>query len=174
MWDTNAMLYNAERYSLSPSIRLTYAIEEVLEINPNYQLNYTSTTYDINPNRDAEVIDHRIGMEATTYWPKNLVFGNDISYNYFGNVSPGFDNSAILWNMSLGYQFFKERATLKINVYDLLDQNVDTRRIIGDDFVQDTKSLILTRYAMLSFTYKVSNFGRREISSGDNRSHGRR
>jgi hypothetical protein len=170
---TNAVLYNAERISLSPSIRLTYAIEEVLDINPNYQLNYTSTTYDINTNRDAEVIDHRVGLEATTYWPKNVIFGNDISYNYFGNVSPGFDNSAILWNMSLGYQFLKERATLKVNIYDLLDQNVDTRRIIGDDFVQDTRSLILTRYAMLSFTYKLSNFGGQEMPGGDRR-RGRR
>lgn len=164
---TNAVLYNAERISLTPSIRLTYAIEEVMDINPHYQLNYTSTTYDINPNRNAEVIDHRAGLEATTYWPKNVVFGNDISYNYFGNVSPGFDNSAILWNMSLGYQFFKDRAALKVNVYDLLDQNVDTRRIIGDDFVQDTRSLILTRYAMLSFTYKLSNFGGQEMPGND-------
>jgi len=41
----------------------------------------------------------------------------------------------------------------------VLDQVVDTRRIIGDDYIQDTNSLILTQYAMLSFTYKLSNFG---------------
>ena len=156
---TNAVKYNAERYSLSPGLRLTYAIEDLVEINPNYQLTYNSTKYDINPDRGEDFTNHKLGLETTTYWPKNVVFGNDISYNYFGNVSPGFDNSSILWNMSLGYQFLKEKATLTVKIYDLLDQNVDTRRVIGDDYIQDTQSLILTRYGMLSFTYKLSNFG---------------
>jgi len=155
----NAVKYNAESYSISPNIGFTYAIEELFEINPNYNLSYHNTSYDINPDRDEEVINHRIGLGVTSYWPKNVVFGNDISYNYFGNVSPGFDNTSILWNMSLGYKFLNDDATIKVNVYDLLDQNVDTRRNIGDDYIQDTRSLILTRYAMLSFTYKLGDFG---------------
>jgi hypothetical protein len=61
--------------------------------------------------------------------------------------------------MSLGYQFLKDNATLKFKVYDLLDQNIGTRRQTGDDFVQDTDQLILERYFMLSFTYKISKFG---------------
>lgn len=168
---TNAVKYTAERYSLNPSIRLTYAIDELFDLNPNYSLSYNSTNYDINPNRNEEVYNHRIGFSATTYWPKNVIFGNDISYNHFGNVSPGFDNTSILWNLSLGYQFLKDSAILKVQVYDLLDQNVDTRRVIGDDFIQDTRNLILTRYAMLSFTYKINQFGGQP---GDRGRRGRR
>jgi len=155
----NAVKYNAESYAISPNIGFTYAMEELFEINPNYDLSYSKTSYDINPDRDEEVINHRIGLGVTSYWPKNVVFGNDISYNYFGNVSPGFDNTSILWNMSLGYKFLNDDVSIKVKVYDLLDQNVDTRRIIGDDYIQDTRSLILKRYAMLSFTYKIGNFG---------------
>jgi hypothetical protein len=156
---TNAVKYEAERYSLSPRLRLTFEIEDLLSIEPNYELTYNSTNYDINPNRNEDFVNHSIGFQTTSYWPENVVFGNDISFNYFGNVSPGFDNTSLLWNMSLGYEFLEDKATLKVKVYDLLDQNIDTRRVIGDDFIQDTSSLILTRYAMLSFTYKLSNFG---------------
>ena len=156
---TNGTLFNSERFSLSPGVRMTYAIQEVFEVNPSYSLTYNDTRYSINENRNEDFINHRVGFEATTFWPKNVIFGNDISYNYNGNVSPGFQNSSILWNTSLGYQFLDEKATLKLKVYDVLDQVVDTRRIIGDDYIQDTNSLILTQYAMLSFTYKLSNFG---------------
>ncbi|PRX43093.1 TonB-dependent receptor [Salegentibacter salegens] len=156
---TNAVKYNAERYSISPNLRLTYAIDGLFDINPNYQLTYNSTAYDINPNRNEDFLNHRIGFEATSYWPENVVFGNDISYNYFGNVSPGFENTSLLWNTSLGYQFLDDDATIKIKVYDMLNQNIDTRRTIGDDFIQDTSNLILTQYAMLSFTYKLDKFG---------------
>ena len=156
---TNGTLFNSKRFSVSPGIRLTYAIQEYFELNPSYSLTYNDTQYSINADRNEDFINHRVGFEATTFWPKNVIFGNDVSYNYNGNVSPGFQNSSILWNTSLGYQFLDEKATLKLKVYDLLDQVVDTRRIIGDDYIQDTNSLILTQYAMLSFTYKLSNFG---------------
>jgi hypothetical protein len=156
---TNEEKYTAKRYSVRPGVRLTYAIDELFDINLDYDPDYNSTTYNINPDRSEDFINHSIGLEVTTRWPENVIFGNDISYNYFGNVAPGFDNTALFWNMSLGYQFLGDDATLKVKVYDALDQNVDTRRTIGDDFIQDTSRLILTRYAMLSFTYKVSQFG---------------
>ena len=169
---TNGTLFNSKRFSFSPGIRLTYAIQEFFELNPSYSLTYNDTQYSINTGRNEDFINHTVGFEATTFWPKSVIFGNDITYNYNGNVSPGFQNSSILWNSSLGYQFLDEKATLKLKVYDLLDQVVDTRRIIGDDYIQDTNSLILTQYAMLSFTYKLSNFGGQ--SGSENRRRGPR
>ena len=155
----NAVKYKSDQFSISPGFEMTYAIDELLEINPGYTLNYNDIAYDINSGRDQSYTNHTLSFETTTYWPENVVFGNDISYNQFGNVAPGFDNTSLLWNMSLGYQFLKDNATLKVKVYDLLDQNVDTRRLVGDDYIQDVNNLVLQRYAMLSFTYKLSNFG---------------
>jgi len=155
----NAVKYKSDQFNLSPGIQLTYAIDELLEINPGYNLTYNNIEYDINSGRDQSYTNHSLSLETTTYWPKNVVFGNDIAYNQFGNVAPGFDNTSFLWNMSLGYQFLKDNATLKVKVYDLLDQNVDTRRLVDDDYIQDVNNLVLQRYAMLSFTYKLSSFG---------------
>ena len=155
----NAAKYESDQFAISPAVQLTYAIDEVVEINPGYSLSYNDISYDINPQRDQSYANHTVSLEATTYWPENVVFGNDISYNRFGNVAPGFDNTALLWNASLGYQFLKDQATLKVKVYDLLNQNVDTRRLVGDDYIQDVNNLILRRYGMLSFTYKLSSFG---------------
>ena len=156
---TNGEKYFARRYTVSPSLGITYAVDELFDVDLRYSPDYNSTTYNINPDRNENFINHSIGLEATTRWPENLIFGNDISYNYFGNVATGFDNTALFWNMSLGYEMLDENANLKIKIYDVLDQNVDTRRSIGDDYIQDTSRLILTRYAMLSFTYKISEFG---------------
>lgn len=158
---TNGEKYNSKTYSLRPSVRLSYSVDELFDIDLDYSPDYNSTTYDIEKDRSENFTNHRVGLEATTRWPEDLIFGNDISFNHFGNVASGFDNNAFFWNMSLGYQFLNDDATVKLKVYDLLDQNVDTRRIIGNDFIQDTSQLILERYAMLSFTYKISQFGGR-------------
>ncbi|MCC4212891.1 hypothetical protein [Leeuwenhoekiella parthenopeia] len=74
----------------------------------------------------------------------------------------------LVFNTRLCDQFLDEKARLKIKVYDLPDQVVDTRRITGEDFVQDTNSLILTQYAMLSFTYRLKSF----VGASQNRGRG--
>ena len=80
-------------------------------------------------------------------------------YVRYGNVSPGFDNDSFVVIGSLGYKFAKDKAIVKLKAYDIFDQVIGTRRIATDDYVLDRSSLVLTRYFMLSFTYKFSKFG---------------
>lgn len=156
---SNEVKYHSDRISAGPSIRLGYNYNDLIEINPSYNFNYVFSDYSISNNREVEYMNHSVGLEATSYWPKNFVYGNDISYNYYGNVSPGFDPTSILWNMSLGYKFLNDDATFKVKVYDLLNENVSTSRSTGQDYVQDTEQLILEQYVMFSLTYKLSKFG---------------
>lgn len=169
---TNDVQFTANRLGVGPSVRLGYNYNELVDLNPRYELNYVFSDFDISNNREEEYINHSVGFEATTYWPENVVFGNDFSYNYFGNIAAsGFDPTSVLWNMSLGYQFLDDAATLKVKVYDLLNENVGTSRTTGQDYVQDTQELILEQYFMLSFTYKLSKFGGKDPNA--NRGRGR-
>lgn len=156
---SNGGKFNTNRLGVGPSVRLGFNYKELVDINPRYQLNYVQSKYDNNINRKEEYSNHTLGLEATTYWPQNWVFGNDLSYNYFGSVAPGFDPTSFLWNMSLGYKFLNDDASLKFKIYDLLNENVSTSRTTGQDFVQDSQELILEQYFMVSFTYKLSKFG---------------
>ncbi|MBZ9777347.1 outer membrane beta-barrel protein [Psychroflexus sp. CAK8W] len=156
---TNGQQFESENYVVSPGLGLTYEKGEVITLNPTVGIDYNLRKYNINANRNEEFTNLNFSLEATTYWPKNVVFGNDITYFKYGNVAADFRSTSLQWNMSLGYQLLKDNATLKFKVYDLLDQNIGTRRQTGDDFVQDTDQLILERYFMLSFTYKFSKFG---------------
>ncbi len=156
---SNGQNFRSEAYSVSPSVDFNYEIEDLVSIEPYIGLTYNFTGYNLQQNLNEEFVNYDFGLNATTYWPKNLVFGNDISFTKLGNVSADFDSSFLLWNASLGYTFAKDKAIVKIKAYDLLDQNINTRRQTGNDFIQDTDQLILQRYFMLSFTYKFSKFG---------------
>lgn len=156
---SNGEKYESEQFGFSPRVGFTYEIEELFSISPSYSLTYNINHYDIFQDREENYTNHFVELEVTTYWPENVVFGSDISYNYYGNVSEGFDPNFVMWNASLGYQFWDKDATIKVSVFDLLDQNTSVRRNTGEDFVQDTRSLVLERYFMLSFTYKLTKFG---------------
>jgi len=156
---SNAQSFRSESYRFSPSIDFDYQIEDLINIEPQFGITHNITTYNLQQSLDEKFTNLDFGLELTTYWPKNLVFGNDITYTKLGNISSDFDSDFWLWNISLGYTFAKEKAIVKFKVFDLLDQNINTRRTTGDDFIQDTNQLILEQYFMLSFTYKFSKFG---------------
>ena len=171
---SNDHKYHANNFTAGPSVSLEYDIPDVLNVNPSYSLNYNQTKYSLDRQRNQNYTDHNVGIEITSYWPKNLIFGNDISYTHIGQTAPGFDNNFILWNMSLGYEIWDGDGTFKVTVFDLLNQNVSTRRVTGEDYIQDTQQLVLKRYAMFSFTYKISKFGGKDGGPSRGGGHFRR
>ncbi len=167
---TNGVQFQSENYVVSPNLSLTYEKDQTLTLTPGVGVDYNLRNYNINSNRNEEFTNLNFSLATTTYWPRHVVFGNDLTYFKFGNVAADFRSSSLQWNMSLGYQFAKDAATLKFKIYDLLDQNIGTRRQTGDDFVQDTDQLILERYFMLSFTYKFNKFSGTQPNSRRRRS----
>lgn len=164
---TNGQRLEARRNTYSPRITTNFNFNELIEIEPGYSLSFNSTKYNIDTFDDISFTSHNAELKTTAYWPKNIIWGNDIRYNYNGNVGADFDKDALFWNMSLGVQLFKQQTTLKVLAYDLLNQNINTRRSTGQDFIQDNQGTVLQRYFMLSFTYKFDQFGGKKSREGN-------
>ncbi len=156
---SNGVKFSTKRNALTPSVRMTYNFKELLEIEPRYSVSLNSTMYSLENLNNETFQTHNVGLKTTTFWPKNIVFGNDLRYTYQSNVAPGFERGALFWNMSLGVKILKDKGTIKLTAYDLLDQNINTRRSVTADFIQDSQSTVLQRYFMLGFTYKLSKIG---------------
>lgn len=168
---TNGVELKAKRFDVTPYVSTTYNYKEVLEIEPGYGISFNNTTYNLDNIEDVEYTSQNANLRVTSYWPKNLIWGNDLQYSYNGNVGPGFRKDALFWNMSLGLQILEDKGTLKVLAYDLLDQNINTRRTTGEDFIQDFQGTVLQQYFMASFTYKFDQFGGKKPDMG---SRGRR
>ncbi len=148
---------------------LNFNFKEKLTIEPEYTFITNRTRFNLEGFDDIDFDVHQVILKTTTYWPKNVIWGNDINYQYNGNVGEGFDPDAIFWNMSLGYQFMQKKMTAKVLAYDLLNQNINTRRTSGADFIQDFQGTVLRRYFMFSFSYKFDQFGGKAPNRGGRR-----
>jgi hypothetical protein len=156
---SNGVKFSTKRNALTPSVRMTYNFRELLEIEPRYSVSLNSTQYSLENLNNETFQSHNVGLKTTTFWPKKIVFGNDLRYTYRTNVAPGFERSALFWNMSLGVKILNDKGTIKLTAYDLLNQNINTRRSVTADFIQDSQSTVLQRYFMLGFTYKINKVG---------------
>jgi len=155
---TNAVLYNAKSTGITPKIYMSYDYGEILTIAPSYNLSYNQSRYE-NYSRDATSnVVHRINLQTTTYWPENLIFGNDFGYTYNSNISDGFKKDFYLWNTSLSYGFLDKKLYAKVKVYDVLNQNLSATRTISATSIRDEENTVLRRYVMFSLAYKIGNF----------------
>lgn len=162
---TNNQAYEAEALSLNPEVELSWEYGELLTITPSYRYNFSDTKFKNYSLDGSSNFTHNLKLETTSYWPKHFVFGNDFGYTYNSNIADGFQKDFYLWNMSLGYNFFKDQLLAKVKVYDLLDQNVNATRTITPTAIQDVENTVLRRYAMFSLTYKIEKFAGKKKNS---------
>ncbi|HLT51642.1 MAG TPA: outer membrane beta-barrel protein [Arenibacter sp.] len=163
---SNGVELKAKYFNVTPFVSTTFNYKELLEIEPGYRISFNSTKYNLDNLDDIKYTSQNASLRLTTYWPKKLIWSNDLGYSYNGNVGADFKKDALFWNMSLGLQVLKEKGTIKILAYDLLDQNINTRRTTGEDFIQDFQGTVLKRYFMASFSYKFDQFGGKKQNNG--------
>lgn len=161
---TNAVLYNAKSTAISPKLYFTYEYGELLTISPSYGLSFNETHYENTSANSTSAVVHRAGLQTTTYWPANLIFGNDFGYTYNSNLSDDFKKDFYLWNTSLSYGFLNKTLYAKIKVYDVLNQNQSASRTISATSVRDEETTVLKRYVMFSVAYKIGNFAGEKAS----------
>lgn len=156
---TNAERLVSTNLNFRHTLSFNFNYKEKLQIEPEYTYITNRTKFNLEGFEDIDFNFHQVILKTTTYWPKNVVWGNDLTYQYNGNVGDGFDPDSFFWNMSLGYQLMQKKMTAKVLAYDLLNQNINTRRTSGQDFIQDFQGTVLRRYFMFSLSYKFDQFG---------------
>jgi hypothetical protein len=140
-----------------------------LEIRPTYRV--TKTVNSLPSVNTPTVHNYGGGFNGTYYTPFGLVLATDLSYSASSGYTAGYNQNEWMWNASISYQFLPGKAaTVMLKVYDLLQQKQNIQRSVTANYIDDTEYNSLTRYFMLTFTYKFNTFGKgNEPSSRNNR-----
>lgn len=163
---TNTVLYESRGFSMRPLVNMTWSIDELITISPSYRFALNTTNYKNYNFDNAQNFVHNGKIEITSYWPKKLVVGSDFGYTYNSNIATGYKKDFYLWNVSVGYNFFKDQFLAKVKVYDLLDQNLNSTRTITPTAIVDSENTVLKRYVMFSLTYKLEKFAGKKKNEG--------
>ena len=154
--------YRSGNFSVNESFGFAWRPENVeLEIRPRYSFQTTSNTVQRNQNRNV----HTYGgsFYGTYYTPVGIVLGTDLNYSATSGYSDGYDTRTWMWNASISYQFLREKAaTITVRAYDLLGQRSNIRRSITDNYISDMRYNSLTRYVMVSASYRFNTFKKGE------------
>jgi hypothetical protein len=91
---------------------------------------------------------------------KSLVIATDFDYILNTGLGEGYNQAIPLWNASIAKQIFKKKnGEIKLSVNDILNQNQSITRTVSDNNITDTRTVVLQRYFLLSFTYNLNKAG---------------
>jgi len=100
--------------------------------------------------------------------PYSINISSDLNYTNRRGYS-SFDSEETLWNASIDKTLFKGKGVLAVKWIDILQQQLNIRQVIGDNYISYTKYNTLTSYFMVSFSYKLNSFGDKRKPSDPNR-----
>ncbi len=157
---TDLQRSKGQSWRLQPDIKLQADIANVLDgaLHAGYSLNRTEAVY------GSEVIrtDTRtfiFSVNGRVFFRKDLFLGyaydKQINSGYGGatNISPD------ILSLYIEYQFAKRKAaSVRLQGFDLLDQNERISRIVSGTTITDNRYDGLRRYFMLTLGWRLSQF----------------
>ncbi len=144
-------------YAPAAGISLSSNWSERVDFTLSYNLTYnriqtTSTT------GNSRYVQHALAADATLM-PGSWVFATQLRLTKYNGLGDELDKPIALWNLGIGYRFLENNAAeVRLVVTDALNQNKGISRTVTGQYVEDTTTRVLGRYAMLLFSYRIRNF----------------
>ncbi len=160
---TNSFNYNG-------GIVLASNVSEFVDFNLSYNASFTNSNTNTKNATTSSYVNQNVGATVNLLNKKGWFLQNDITGTVYSGLSSGLNQSYWLWNAALGKKILKGQAgEIKLSVFDLLKQNQSITRTITSLGIEDSQTNVLQQYFMLTFTYKLKNFGTAKPSTGNNR-----
>jgi hypothetical protein len=131
-----------------------------LELRPNVGYSFNQAQYLLNPLNNNRTSTWTLSAEGRIDFVEGFFLRYDLSKNYVSGISANVSRNPFIINSSLSKDFFKKKGTLQVQAFDLLNQNnyiIRTQNEATGGYT-DTRSNALSRYVMVSLTYRLQKW----------------
>jgi len=166
----NKISSTSNNYTYNAGLGITSNISQYIDFNVSYNASITNTKNSIDASLNTNYTTQTAGVQLNLLSKKGWFVQNDLSYTGYSGLGAGYNQQYVLWNAGLGKKFLKNQAgELKLSVFDLLKQNQSITRTVDPSYIEDVRNQVLQQYFMLTFTYKLKNFGTAKPTVNTNR-----
>ena len=123
---------------------------------------YSSNRYSIELLKLRNIETWQFNWSGRAFLNKDFSLSADVSKKINSGYSLAVANPMLI-NLSLEKILFKNRqGTISLQAYDLLNQGNNLVRSISDNSITDSQYNQITRYFLVSFNYRLQNFGHKK------------
>jgi hypothetical protein len=148
-------LNNMYRFSMVLSSNISEKVDFTLSSSSSYNRAWSTLG---NNQLNQYYNQNSRAMFRLIFW-KSLIFETGLTHQYYTGLTGDYNQNYTLLNGGLGKKLFKnDLGELKFSVFDILKQNSNIDRNVTDLYIEDSRSLVLQRYYMFTFTYNLRRF----------------
>lgn len=159
--DKNAEQVLSTTHNLALSQRVTGSYRtDPFDISLNGSVNYNLTRNNKQDKSNRETFDYYIGGNTNINLPWRFFISTDLNCRIKSGYTGGLNANELLWNAQISKNILKNSAgTIRLKVYDILQQQSSLSRSISDTQVSDTEYNTLGSYFMVHFVYRFNTLG---------------
>lgn len=107
---------------------------------------------------NSEYLQHQLNADVTLM-PGAWVLLSQLRWSKYNGLGGELSEPITLWNLGVGYRFLENNAAeVRLIVSDVLGQNRGIARTVTGQYIEDSTTRLLGRYAMLVLSYRLRNF----------------
>lgn len=141
-------------------LNFEFNFKEWLELDFSGAYSLNSTKYTLSQNGD------RLSSNAWTFRsnmrmdiPGGLILRYDINYLINNGLASSVNSNPTLFNASIEKTIFKKKnGFIRLSGFDIFNQNTNISRQVNGNSIIDSRVNRLTRYFMLTFSYRLMQF----------------
>ena len=130
---------------------------EWLEVNPNVSYRITKSENSINDN-SINTKTLALNIDGRFYMWKTLILGYSASKNFVSGLDANITSNPLVINGYLQKEFWKRRASVTFQAFDVLKQNNFVDLTVTDLVKTETRTNALSRYFMLRANVRLQKW----------------
>ena len=150
-------LNKLQTIGLTERIRLTYR-NDIVEFTAGGRTRMSKSWYTIANQSTNMTWSNQVSASMNWTVPGGLGIVADGNYNWYNGYTTDQGTQLIL-NAKITKMLFKDKFTLALNAYDILDQAKNLSISDSSNYHTETLNNTLGRYIVVSLTYRFGNFG---------------
>lgn len=151
---TNSIKGTTQNRDLVQSIGCTYFYKELFDLAFSGSIHYGAIGYSVQKENNTNYLTYAFSLSGNFNLPVGFTAGLYLDYQLTAGRAAGYNIETTLLNGYIGKTVFPRRQGLiRLQAFDLLNQNKSITRIIGENYIEDVRNNVLQQFFMVSFTY---------------------